>query len=121
VGIPIHGSGLSWIRKKVSLACEEVCSEPEPGGRPRSAPGGRPPCPRDEDDLGPAVGAPAFVCEQILPIRLNVRISAIGPGVKNPCETHVWYLIALIRSHNEGEDLKNFIIYIRKRNIFFET
>jgi hypothetical protein len=41
---------------------------------------------------------------ELLPVQLNVRILAIGPGVNNPCESQVWYLIAMIRSHNVGED-----------------
>jgi hypothetical protein len=41
---------------------------------------------------------------KLLPVQLNARILAIGPGVKNPCESQVWYLFAMIRSHNVRED-----------------
>jgi hypothetical protein len=51
----------------------------------------------------PLGGAPEQL-QLILLVQLNVKVFAIGPGVKNPCESQVWYLIAMIRSHNVGED-----------------
>jgi hypothetical protein len=67
---PGHGGSLSWSWKKAALTLEK--GHPGPGEKPFRT--------RNEDDLGPTVGSPGFVREQIRAMSRNLRLIAWARG-----------------------------------------
>jgi hypothetical protein len=109
---PGAGGRPLWPRRQPALELEEGRSDsggkpPRPRrkavrateeGRPR--PGGKPSCTRNDEDLGPAVGSPPFVCEQILKKLVSVHRRTQVKLHQDPDHPHSWSrtLLLLVQS-----------------------